>query len=360
MIRPLATRYQAWFYDGRQAVRHAAEVELESAGLRITVNDEPFASWPYADLGFSADGSYGEPVRIERASGETLVIESPDFMEALRQHGIATGGLRFELRSWPAVVLGLIAVVAIAGAMYTWGVSFAADRLAGFLPRGIEDRVGRSVVSLLAPDPLRCGNAEARARLQPILDRLVRATGSSDHFELIYVNSSIVNAFAAPGGYIVVYRGLIEQSATPEEFAGVVAHEMQHVLLRHSARAIARQFSGRALLSLMAVDSSGTPAAIQAGAQLAGLRYQRSDEQAADLGAAELLDHAGLGREGLIVFFRRLQGLGDSTLQYLSSHPALSERIRALQGAGSAGKESAQPLMTPDEWYQAKQVCLDK
>jgi len=55
----------------------------------------------------------------------------------------------------------------------------------------------------------------------------------------------IVDAFAAPGGYIVVFRGLLEKTPTPEEFAGVLAHEMQHVLLKHSARAIAREFSGR-------------------------------------------------------------------------------------------------------------------
>ena len=53
--------------------------------------------------------------------------------------------------------------------------------------------------------------------------------------------TAVVNAFAAPGGYIVVYRGLLDQAATTEEFAGVLGHEMQHVILKHSDRAIARR-----------------------------------------------------------------------------------------------------------------------
>src|SRR5207253_417538 len=124
-----------------------------------------------------------------------------------------------------------------------------------------EDRLGRATVAILAPEESRCKDPGAQQRLAPIVDRLSTAAGR--RFTVIYVDQGVVNAFAAPGGYIVVYRGLLDQAATAEEFAGVLGHEMQHVILKHSDRAIAREFSGRALLSLMSVDSSGTPAALQ-------------------------------------------------------------------------------------------------
>jgi predicted Zn-dependent protease len=178
-------------------------------------------------------------------------------------------------------------------------------------------------------------------------------------FRVIYVNQPVVNAFAAPGGYVVVFRGLLEQADTAEEFAGVLAHEMEHVVLKHSMRALAREFSGRALLSLMAIDSSGTPGALQAGAQLASLSYARDDEQSADLQGAALLERAHVSTSGLAAFLKKVQQLSpDSGPNYLATHPATGDRIEKLNEATRQAPYAA-PLMTSAEWQQARRVCTD-
>lgn len=365
MIRPIESSFEAFYYDGLIARRHTANVELGTAGLSIAIQEGDRVgqtlAWPYASLRFAADGSYGEPVRIEHGSAEALVIESHDFVEALRQHGVTRRAIPLDLRRWPAVLLCCIAIVIAASTLYIWGVRFASEQAARFMPASMEKRLGNAVVTILAPERARC--SDSGHQLQRVVDRLQAATGSTQQFQVIYVNQGVVNAFAAPGGYIVVFRGLLDQAQSAEEFAGVLAHEMQHVLLKHSTRALAREFSGRALLSLMAVDSGGTPTAVQASVRLANLSYQREDEEAADLQGAQLLARAQINTGGLITFFRRLQAMGPSSgrgWSYLSNHPATEDRIDALEAESRKLNAGAPPLMSPQEWAAAREVCSVK
>src|SRR5271154_544385 len=228
MIRPLDSTFDAVYYDGQVAIRRAATVELGQAELNIGVSDGGTLVWPYANMKIAADGSYGEPVRIEHGLTEALVIESNKFVEALQQHGVTRKALPLDVRRWPAVLLCCIAITVVASVLYTWGVRIVSEQAVRFMPASMEKRLGLAVVSTLAPVASRC--TDSGHRLQPIVDRLQAATGSKQRFQVIYVNQGIVNAFAAPGGFIVVYRGLLDQASTPEEFAGVLAHEMQHVL----------------------------------------------------------------------------------------------------------------------------------
>jgi Zn-dependent protease with chaperone function len=361
MIRPLESSFEGRYYDGQTAVRQAAIVELLASGLQISAMGKPAVLWRYNAVRFATDGTYGEPVRIENAAGEAVVIEAHNFFEALQQHGVTRTVIPLDLRSWPAVMLCCIAIIVIGSVLYISGVRWAADQAARFMPAWMEDRLGRSVITVLAPEQARCADTEHL--LQPVEERLRAEAGPKQRFQVIYVNQAVVNAFAAPGGYIVVFRGLLDQTETPEEFAGVLAHEMQHVLLRHSTRAIAREFSGRALLTLMAVDATGTPSAVQAAARLTNLSYQRSDEEAADLAGAALLARARVRTDGLATLLRRLEANpagGLVAFRYLATHPATAERVDALEAETSRLSHTFIPLMTVEEWKTAREVCVGK
>ena len=92
----------------------------------------------------------------------------------------------------------------------------------------------------------------------------------------------MVNAFAGSGGLIVVFRGLLERADTPEELAGVLAHEIQHVLHRDTTRAIFREASTGILVAALAGDVSAAAAfGVQAARVLGDLRYSREAEQEA-------------------------------------------------------------------------------
>src|SRR5690606_1638034 len=116
---------------------------------------------------------------------------------------------------------------------------------------------------------------------------------------------SLVNAFAAPGGYIVVFQGLLEASESAEEVAGILAHEIQHVVQRHGTKAILEALP----LQLAAAALGGDQAAalfVGAASTLGVLSYRRRDETAADREGFRMLRAARIAPDGMMRFFERL------------------------------------------------------
>lgn len=376
VLSPLATRFEGAYYDGQRPLRLQAEAEFCADELKIHLPDDSL-SWPYVRMRVAADGRNAEPIRLELARengavkqvapvGETLVIADPRVMDVIRQHPdlrLPPEALLSGLRGWPAVLLTCAVLVAFGSMAYVWGVGLMADTLAAITPPFVEDRLGKAVVNILAPEATRCGDSRRAELLHPVLARLESALGTGQHFEIIYTSHAIPNAFAAPGGYIVVFQGLLQQTATPEEFAAVLAHEMMHVRHRHSMKALTRQLSAQTLLSVMAMDSAGTPAALEGVVKLGNLRYQRGDEEEADLEGARLLQRAHIDATSMATFFRRLAGdsrFAEPSVAYFSSHPALHDRARLVEAEALAGSGTVEALIPMDDWREVLAACLDR
>lgn len=332
-IAPLASSFDAWLYDGQSPLRQPSRLTLTPDGVQL---DPPAAFWPYSGLHIACDGSFDEPVRLEHsaAPGETLCIDHPDFFHSLLQHALTLRSHRvaYQLSSWPAVLAACLAIAAVVTFIYTTGVRFAAETAARFAPRAVEERLGQATVNILVPQAARTRPLPHDHPLSLIAARLTAAAGPAYTYSVTYSRSSTVNAFAAPGGRIVVYQGLLDHCETPEEYAAVFAHEIQHVLHRHSIRAMARQLSGQSALTLLA-GASGTPAALDAASTLTALHYSREAETEADLDGIDLLIKAGINPAGMASFFRRLHSnplAGDAPIQYLSTHPDLLDRAALI------------------------------
>ena len=179
-------------------------------------------------------------------------------------------------------------------------------------------------------------------------------------FRLFVVRDSQVNAFAAPGGFVVVNSGLVAVPATPEQFAGVLAHEIQHVVHRHSTRAVIREAPLRLALSALS-DGSGVETAAEVLGTLGALRYQRDDETEADREGMRLLEAARVDPGEMVAFMRTLEtnrGGGPRMVSYLSSHPPTADRIAALEGMVPRGGVASSPLMDPRAWQRVRASCL--
>ena len=164
------------------------------------------------------------------------------------------------------------------------------------------------------------------ARLRP------HASEPDVDFRIRAVDSEEVNAFALPGGQMVVMGGLLEAAEGPEEVAGVLAHEMAHVTERHGLKGAAHG-AGRwlALSLLIGDDSAWVALAGQAADVASGSAYSREQEAAADAEGARLMAAAGLDPTALARFFERLKQEPGSELtgmaSWISSHPEHDERI---------------------------------
>ena len=157
------------------------------------------------------------------------------------------------------------------------------------------------------------------------------------------VNSDLVNAFAIPGGYIYVNRGVIERADNVSELAGVLAHEIGHVVERHGIEQMQRANNANTMLSvlygvLLRRNPSGVEqAGIQVGGSAVFAGYSRDAEREADLVAINYLMRSGISPNGLPSFFEELmaerQRNPSRVEQWFSTHPLTQERITNTRAA---------------------------
>jgi Zn-dependent protease with chaperone function len=184
-------------------------------------------------------------------------------------------------------------------------------------------------------------------------DRLT--VGSKYRYRFHVAKDDAVNAFAVPGGIVVVHTGLIDATRRPEELAGVLAHEVQHVEQRHSLEAMVKDLGVRGLWALVSGDLSGGLIG-QAAVELTSLSFSRRAEEEADAKGFDELVEAGIDPSGMADFFAVMTKQEGSVAPppFLSTHPASTDRELVLRArvAGLASREFAPLQLGP--WPPAK------
>jgi predicted Zn-dependent protease len=147
----------------------------------------------------------------------------------------------------------------------------------------------------------------------------------------IIVDDETLNAFAAPGGFIYLYTGLIKFLEREDELAGVLAHEIAHADRRHSAQQIQKQYGLNVVLSALTGGDPGLLA--QVTGSLLSLTFSRSDESEADEYSVRYLCDTEYASDGAAGFFEKIQDQGGaSPPEFLSTHPNPSNRVEDITG----------------------------
>ena len=152
------------------------------------------------------------------------------------------------------MVGALAAAVFVGSGIYFWGAHAMGDLAAAALPPSWEKRLGDAAVRQIAPEEDRCDDPVKTEAVETIVRRLSAARGQSPYEYNVVLASGMMNAFAAPGGRVVVFDELIEMTESPEELAGVLAHEIEHVERRHSTRALFRDLTVNAIQAAVTGD----------------------------------------------------------------------------------------------------------
>jgi predicted Zn-dependent protease len=239
-----------------------------------------------------------------------------------------------------------------------------------------EKRVGEQIMREIRRDPAYLDDPELLDYAQSLWQPLVLAARRNGNigadterlfpYELFLVRDRSVNAFALPGGFVGLHLGLMAITATPDELASVLGHELSHVTQRHIARSIAA--SSRAgslslaaiLLGLLVASRASSPDVAQAaiaGGQAAmvqaQLNFSRDMEREADRTGLSLMTDAGYAPAGMPAMFDKLDAssrLNDSGgFPYLRSHPLTVDRIgearQNVQASGAAASPPPPPLL---------------
>jgi Zn-dependent protease with chaperone function len=349
-------RFDGHFADGKTAIRHAVGVALTASGVMIQGAELPTQLWSYDDLRL-IDSDGGEAaIRLGRRSddGPRLVVDDPAFSAALRTYAPA---LATKPTGWWRLTALAVAAPAAVGAfaLTLWfGLPLIARPVAALVPPAAEARLGQKVAATLVQSHEICDAPAGRAVLERLTARLSAAAANPAGLTVVVVKAPVVNAFAAPGGHVVIFAGLIDKAESPDEVAGVLAHEIGHVVHRHGLQALIRYFA----LSTVSTVVFGADFGIAAGAgqTLLHLAHSREAEAEADSAAVEILQNAGLRVDGLAAFFARIENenrRSNSLLRYASTHPPTGERRALVAQAGGDG----QSAMSGAEWAALRSIC---
>jgi predicted Zn-dependent protease len=241
-----------------------------------------------------------------------------------------------------------------------------ANTLAYVIPINREVAYGKVVVRQMErvfggskAGDLVCSSPDGDAALAKMIARLTEASPTEYELNVAVMRHQMVNAFAAPGGQIVLVDGLIKQAKSPDEVAAVLSHEIGHVEARDATRGALRAAGSAGLLSMVFGDFAGGTAAVVVAEYTLNASYTREAEAEADAFARSMLDAAQVSTSGMSDFFGSLDGIERSMPDlpiYLSSHPDTSDR--AAQAAQFAKEQGpTRPVLDDDEWAALRAIC---
>jgi len=364
------TKWSGQYFDGKTPVSQLVQIEIAGERLKFFTKNAERLCWPLQSLRQTQGHYAGEEVRLEHidASGEMLVVNDSLFLTSLHQlapHHVSHfhNPRTYRRRFWVTVGGGIMAFPLL-WILYTQGVPALATPLTNLIPLSWERALGNRLLSELAPQETHCSNPSLQEKVDTLLQALTSKTGEMPYqFRVFIVNQSVTNAVALPGGNIILYRGLLEKTETPEELAGVMAHEIQHILQRHSMRQLTHNTTLGLVIGALTGDISGIMAFALEGAHLLqSLSYSRAAEEEADQKGLELLAAAGIDPQGMLSFFEYLQHQQDRHSPdrfwpYLSTHPDIQDRIENLAAFVNQKREPYHPLFPLDNWKQLVWQC---
>ncbi|MBP0110226.1 M48 family metallopeptidase [Bradyrhizobium vignae] len=357
---PAQSRKPTIFFDGVSSRKRQVTLTLADA-LEIVEEDGAHMRWAYADIR-RADSPAGV-LRLASTSAPPLArLEIRDAALAadvtarcmrLDEHQTSRRGIA-KIVGWSvAAAVSIVCVV-------LFGVPLAADRLAPLVPKPVERRIGDAAevqMKAIFGHGV-CEDPAGKAAFTRLVNRLRDAAGlDDDSMTAGVLPTAVPNAFALPGGKVFVLKGLLDKAESPDELAGILAHELGHLKHHDNMRGLIYNGGTSFLIGLLFGDVTGSSAVIFASRSLVEASYSREAEAAADTFAIEIMHALGRSPKPAAELMFRITGKeGGSTLTtILASHPLTEDRLKRMSREDRPA--SGPPLLTDKEWRALKGIC---
>lgn len=352
----------AIYFDGLTAADRQVSISLGATGVRFSGDSVAEQTWSYDGLGMVEQHHTGHPFRLthEGFPGARLIVSDDQLVGALVSRAPQLrGGFSLKGKGRALAWTGGIAAGFLIAAYLV--VQLAPQRLAFVLPDSWRERVGGQVETSLTEGASRCTAPEGVSALAAMVARLAEGNPELPPLSVQVYNIPVMNAFAMPGERIVITAELIRRANRPEQVAGVLAHEVGHVLKRHSEAQLVRATGLQILLSLMTGGGGDTISTIASVATI--LSYTREAEAEADDVGLSLLERSAIDPLGLKEFFEILMaeegkpstGTWRKIESAVATHPGTEDRIRKIHPLPD--DVAARPVMTDEQWQALKKIC---
>jgi len=350
----------ARFYDGETAQAHAASVRATAGELIIlrAADGGALVRWPIAELAVLGDLTHeAVPLLMRRGSDARLVIVDPALRRQLADLVPGLAALAAQPTATTRRIVGfgttLVALIGLFWLAIDYGTQYAVP----LLPHGLQVKLGESVFEALTANETLCEGEKGVEALNRLANRMARAADYPHDVVVYVVNGGPVNAFTLPGGILVFYSDLIEQAKDRAQVAGIMAHEIGHVVHHHPVKGVVRQLGVDLLVRLVSGGYSDVVSTLGAGGNLLlGLRNGRAFERDADATGVRILEKLEMRADGIASFFEQMLEKepkdAAAAIGIWSSHPPTGERIAATRRPATG-----RPPFTDAEWKAVREVC---
>jgi Zn-dependent protease with chaperone function len=341
-------RFSGTYYDGHGSRAHAVELEcVDGTTLTVTgVGIERHVALATLSLSPRLGRT---PRTLAFPDGAHISLADDPALDALfpqrsRMHALADA---LE-RRWPVALAASVIVIAATIALFVWGMPWAAARIADRLPPSVEESIGKQTLTLLDSYGFKPSKLppERQAALTQRFDAFAQGHCGAIVCRVEFRKADAIgpNAFALPGGTVIVTDALVDLLGNDDEFLAVIAHELGHQAHHHALRQVLQSSGVVIVAALFAGDvGSANAVVVTIPTVLLQSHYSRDFESEADDYAFAALAANGISPRVFADVMRKLQKIAPDLhggMAYLSSHPPSDERIAHAEAAATAFHES--------------------
>ena len=330
------------FFNGLQPVPEQAQLEFAAPHAKLTAGTLS-AIFPISQLMVSPRVAAADRF-INFPNGTQLLCADQEFLDRLPQESVSEGLVAWLEKRWKVAFACVVTIFITLVLSYFYGLPALAKRLADYVPMQTEYNLGVQILSWfdeeewLEPSEL---DGETQDSIYEGFLELCEQLHFQEFYQLEFREGRLFgpNAFALPGGIIILTDDLVEAAETKEEILAVLAHEIGHVELRHTMRSILQNSIVAAAAAAVTADATSLSVAVSGLPVIVAQRkYSRQFETAADEYAFELLAYYGYSPAAFASIMERIsskRSKRSSTFSYFSTHPAVEERVRRAREAAS-------------------------
>lgn len=330
----------AFYYSGIKPNPLPVEVYFEPDSFKIMVHKDSqkqFVEWPIKQIkpdpnysNFKLILSYGHkpPLDYLEFNSEEIL----DFLKNKYPYHIWIKKVDWiNKHAFGLISGGIVILVLVLLSLYVFIAPKVADGLTKTIPIKWEVELGDKMYSQFMS-----ANKEIQIKSMQ-LDSFFKLMNVDSEYpiRLHYLEDTIRNAFAVPGGHIVVYAGLMNKLTNYESLAGLLGHEYTHIAKKHSLKTILRSASSYLILAAVFGDLTGLAGIILENANsIQNLSYSRKFEHEADQDAVTILLDRKIGLTGMLDLFKVFLNIGNKGLavpEFLSTHPVTEDRIKYIE-----------------------------